>query len=1037
MPSYTPSHFRGLMVTDDRLTRANVIASQQSGPVVDTPSPADAYPVTLCTSGDADETSRTVTTYRGGTLYPGRAARWTWEDSDSVRGWWPQWQLTGVEVCYDGVGLVSRIASSYMAQARSKREGRLAIALVSSAGIKCYYQDIAASSATGLPQWSLSTVDAAGTGVYAMCDVEGGDLLLVGQAGTSALMVWRSTDGGATWEKTVDTADGFTAPANQGGASLAYHAGYLTLVILVTNSSTDHDLIHYVSADLGSTWTEVTDDTARSSLDSPTLVTCYDGSVMLFFISSDGLYTALKSSPYSPFTDDPRYAAASGLVYQSATAPLESGTEGRTLRACMGDDGTIYLLARISDGANEGYRLRMFRVRQRWAGSQDFLEAPLFGDTADPEALDYGEHNTTKGIDIYGLTPWQGSLVALTGVIDTGPFLYRWQGWSTVAFQSGGWGRIATTQYGKAWTYTGYAPSDYGFTATGAGTGSSNQYGWKIATTANTLYYAYTSALSGVAASGSQWVWARVYVVSGGSSSADNVALSLVGDNGTNRYTVTLRLTTTAAYLYNPAGAANLASVTGLTSEVRDWMVCIKNNVASFAYKSPNATHWTLAGGGTVTAAASSGNNGCRWGHLASSTAESRWLMVGMSLDAPIPTLAPPTGSGETRPAWGCELVAAPQYMEGGTYIYATGGPVQYNQSWSVDPAYRYGAEYALPDSPGLTARSWRTSDVTEATFALDLGEQSTLHSSMVSLVLVGPRFTGCVLEASTNWTTWTNLGTISCDDGLSSLGFTRTGNRITRSSGTGTRYVQMDELAGGWFWDGSTMAQIAGNTAGTWASGSPFEIRLTSSAGVAASGTGSVIWPQVGYVVAGVTTAYRYWRIRIPANYGAGYYEAAKVLFGPFFPFGYNYGWGRSIGTTLIQDDYEMRSGARIVRQRAQRRTAELTWQQGIPGGGTGSVVGASPSPTWVQANSQPVLARKDTAFMEAILRHAKGSEQLCCYFPSVDSAPLAGAVTLVGRDNLMVCRIIGGGQRQSLAGHEQSGEVMALAAVQLEEAV
>ena len=201
MPSYTPSHFRGLMVTDDRLTRANISASQQSGPVVDTPSPAGAYPVTLCTSGDADETSRTVTTYRGGTLYPGRAARWTWEDADSVRGWWPQWQLTGVEVCYDGVGLVSRTASSYMAQARSQREGRLAIALVSSAGIRCYYQDIAASSATGLPQWSLSTVDAAGTGVYAMCDVEGGDLLLVGQAGTSALMVWRSTDGGATWKR--------------------------------------------------------------------------------------------------------------------------------------------------------------------------------------------------------------------------------------------------------------------------------------------------------------------------------------------------------------------------------------------------------------------------------------------------------------------------------------------------------------------------------------------------------------------------------------------------------------------------------------------------------------------------------------------------------------------------------------------------------------------------------------------------------------------------------------------------------------------
>jgi hypothetical protein len=241
----------------------------------------------------------------------------------------------------------------------------------------------------------------------------------------------------------------------------------------------------------------------------------------------------------------------------------------------------------------------------------------------------------------------------------------------------------------------------------------------------------------------------------------------------------------------------------------------------------------------------------------------------------------------------------------------------------------------------------------------------------------------------------------------------------------------------GGWFWDGTTMTRITGNTAGTWASGSPFEIRLESSAGVASSGAGSIIWPQVGFVVAGVTTAYRYWRVRIPANYGADYYEVNKVLIGGFFPFGYDYGWGRSLSVGLIQDDYELRSGARIVRQRAQRRTAELAWQQGIPGGGTGSVAGTSPSPTWITANSQPVLARKDTAFMEGILRHAKGSEQLCCYFPSVDAAPLSGTVTLVGRDNLMVCRIMGGGQRQSLAGTEQGGELMSLAAVQLEEAV
>jgi len=1037
MPTYTPSYFRGLMVADSRMTLSALTASQQAEPLPDTPQPADTYSLTLSASGDADETSRTVSIYQSGTLSPGRAARWTWEDADSVRGWWPQWQLTGVEVCYDGVGLIPRSVSSYMAMARSYREGRLALVFEASSGIRCYYQDIAAASATGLPQWSISTVDAAGSGVYAICDIEGGDLLLVGQAGSTALMVWRSTDGGANWTKTVNKAGGFTAPANQGGASLAYHNGYLTLVILVTNGPTNHDLIHYVSADLGATWTEVADDTARTSLDSPTLVPCLDGSVMLFFISADALYTALKSGPYDAFNADPRYAAASGLVYQSALAPLESGSEGRTLRACLGDDGTIYILARISDGYNNGYRLRMLRVRQRWSSTADTLETPLFGDSADPDALDYGEHNTTKGIDLYGLCPWQGSLVAATGVIDTGPMLYRWQGWGTVAFQSGGWGMLGGTQYGKAYTYAGYAPSDYGYTATGAGTGSSNQYGWKIATTANTLYYTYTSALSGVAASGSQWAWARVYVVSGGSSSADNVALKVVGDNGTNRYTATLRLTTTAAYLYDPAAATNIDSVTGLASEVRDWIVCIKNNVVSWAHKAPTETHWTLLGGGILTAAASSGNNQCQWGHMASSTADSRWLMVGMSLDAPVSSLAPPTGSGETRPAWGCELVASPQYMEGGTYVYATGGPATYAATWTVDPTYRYAAEYALPDSPGLTARSWRTSDVTEATYQIDLGEQSTLHSSMVSLVLVSPRFHGCYLEASTDGATWTNLGSVACDSGLSNLGFTRTGNRVTRSSGTGTQYVRMDELAGGWFWDGSTMTAIAGNTAGTWASGSPFELRLVSGSGVAASGTGSIIWPQVAYVVGGVTTAYRYWRIRIPANVGAGYYECAKILIGPFFPFGYDYGWGRSIGVDLIQDDYEMRSGARVVRQRAQRRAVELTWQQGIPGGGTGSVVGASPSPTWVQASSQPVLARKDTAFMEAILAHAKGSEQLCCYLPSVDANPLSGAVTLVGRDNLMVCRVMGGGQRQSLAGHEQSGELMSLSAVRLEEAV
>ena len=83
------------MVADSRMTIDALTASQQAEPIPDTPYPAETYTLSLATTGAADETSRTVSIYQSGTLYPGRAARWTWEDSDSVRGWWPQWQQIG------------------------------------------------------------------------------------------------------------------------------------------------------------------------------------------------------------------------------------------------------------------------------------------------------------------------------------------------------------------------------------------------------------------------------------------------------------------------------------------------------------------------------------------------------------------------------------------------------------------------------------------------------------------------------------------------------------------------------------------------------------------------------------------------------------------------------------------------------------------------------------------------------------------------------------------------------------------------------
>ena len=1085
MAETVPDKLRGLILHDPRFGLTNLSADTggvghtQAGPEPDQPTRTSGrgycdLEATGIVSGSYEK--RYVKTAQAGAFTPGpRAGRIQWSDDNSNWvGWLPHKLATGFSWAVYTTGTLTYRAPH-------------AIQLKSGSVLLAYLEDHANPTRVecrrldALTETWGSKVEIWDSTSYEPYTSSGSNLYpaprLVQLPSGRVLCLWISASGigngfwingsysdddGDTWVNFATQAagtgvDGLTSPNH---FSACYHGGYLTAVI-----TADKRVGHYVSSDLGATWTAV-DTTGDGDFgycvevvgtEEGAFLAVYIGQGTspnqdLCFTRKQGAYTSLWSAEKDSI-----------LVVNDAARPAFDVSDLGHVGATIAQDGTVYVVARYADpsvSANPGCRVGLWRfpisVRPHASDSTtdnpDLLyeTAPWAGNSWDAEILDWGDN--TDRLDRFALCPFLGKMLLFHGV-DAGAGAeedsigcIELGGYSSVELRLPTFGRYDdSTAYGLAFVPFILASSLAGWTTIGASAIESLVEGGMQLSAAGAATRMWGANPTGTTFQ----IYACVEVTSGGNIANDAVVIRARSADGVFDYDVALRLSTTAARLvdYNNASATLGTDVTGLPTEPRDWL--IENAAGSIRvwYRTRGGTVWTLTHSVSSTndGATPAANSLAAFGASGTVAFTSVWSFVGVTLSPSYGVQQVQTGSSLK----GREISTRSQWLDAGIGYRGRGGPLFGGDTWEIDLRYQYPVEATDPTLHPSPRDAWRSTSTAENYLVWDLAVASRIDSPAIGLYLSRPLGRTAYLEATNSLASWTTLATIDLAKGFASLAFSRSGEWVypSGSSASGDDYVAVDELAGGWaiLVSGGTnyVRRIASNAEGRWiATGSGqlkrTELRLEIDGTEPTSGTIHIVRPEIAAVVWGVMTAYRYWRLRIASlsmDAGSpGYLSLAKAVIGPFFPLGTPYNHGRVAGQNLIQRLTESPDGRRQVSQLAPpRRYVEFQWDQ--PTTSRRLFSGSTDYITYT-AGGYELASLRDLFAVEGWIRRLKGGEGLCVYLPSVAYA--SGASVICGLERLMYGRILSESTtRTTVVGDEAEDEASTRGALRIEEEV
>lgn len=569
--------------------------------------------------------------------------------------------------------------------------------------------------------------------------------------------VYRTTDQGATWALHSEEALLEAMPDTVTRISAAYADGQ---ILLIGEDTANAKLYHYVSTDHGTTFRYI-GETAVALLAAETTDLCAikggQGGFLLSYIADGDAYVRPLPSATTEIGSVPATTAASNVVF----AAVGCDYDGTMLLVAVPSSSSSRATAQTStDGVT-------WSAATTWTSSGTNGSRPVNLRVAcgRGQVLVVGEHT-------HGAYAEEGSLQSWT--IGT---------WSSIEVHD---------EPLRTWVPWG-VPSGGLWSGTGTAGTIESDGRMQISTSSANGYYTLTS--SGPALS--PGIRFAVQVDSGGSVTNDDVSVTLVALDGSNDYTVTLRLATTGFRLRDAVAGTTLATVSvDLTDEMEFLLVQHAARV-TLAYKRPTEVDWTIVvEDETLTTGATGGSNWTvSFGH-ASSTAVSRWRYVTVWSQVTLVTsVADLTGRRLSAAPY-----PAPGVSSAGDYgfLSVAGGVALTGQAFEVEPAYTYALANALPAlSPSPDVR-WRTIDTTEQIIAWDLGAQTWLGGAL-GLLIQKANFRTAYLEAYVG-SSWSTVGTWDAGAGFAALTFDRVGSTISPASGTatGARYIKEDELAGG-----------------------------------------------------------------------------------------------------------------------------------------------------------------------------------------------------------------------------------------------
>ena len=414
--------------------------------------------------------------------------------------------------------------------------------------------------------------------------------------------------------------------------------------------------------------------------------------------------------------------------------------------------------------------------------------------------------------------------------------------------------------------------------------------------------------------------------------------VTVTAADGTDEWTVTIRIGTAQYVVYDDVASATRATVTASSATGLEWRATITGGKISVWHRAPGATIWTV-GADAVTCTSDTGSPAASsalvWGAMGQCS-QLDWAWIQGSK----PTAATMYFSGTT--SLGRELppagrgVAIPDAgtSTGRLKLSASGGSGLARQSWTLSPSHDYPLSAAFPEVSASPRTGWRQTGTTAIELVWDLAA-ATRIGRCVALYVARTNVPIWTIETSTNGSAWTTRGTLDLTTGWSGLSYTLTGDQLAPAAGsTGAHVLGRGDLIDGYArFVGGEVRQIAASDVGVWnaAADLPTRLRLTGVDGSEAGATVALQWHSgaiVVYLTASGQPEARYWRVRAAASQAipdadTGYHAGAIVL-GEVVPFGDRLarGWSET-----RRQRYRATVDDRGSEQRAQLGPPQRVW--------------------------------------------------------------------------------------------------------------
>ena len=882
-----------------------------------------------------------------------------------------------------------------------------------------------------------------------------------------------SDDDGVSWTTGAEHIDGIRLAI--GGSSLIYRMravvvnDVITLVIgYNTSTAASYGMDHFVSTDLGASFSQLTETTdgagaVMGEYGSWDLVATPAGDVVWIGVerNADGqtLRRFQKTSAFQPFKDDPSGSTSALLENVDTAHPL-------SVAACVDDAGFLWILARRHTGQPRSrwqlvklHSDTLVKISASSSPRDEHLHSGLgAANAAANEPVDFGNDDSTS-ITMPCMFPWKSHLLCFANHLaqsDTKKSLMelKFGGYQNLdwQYQTFGFHDTATAaRFGMVYIPIELPNTIAGWSVTTSGTAptpSIQNAGLVLPATAGT----YRVNRAGSTVGNPALVWIRIKLTSATNLSLDDCAAMIQVGDGSTGYRVTVRFSNNGARVYDNIATANVGvDITGLTTTTaHDYLISVENGRVAIWYKNDvTSNEWVFGTQGNLTSA-SGIQNSIDWGHRSNASAKitgaSNWLMVATSMDGAADDTGLNTSAYQSEELKGRPLSIRWQYLTRGVLFRSVGSAAYRDDAFQIPTRYARGVHLldpALHPSPAVKWSAKNDSAQQELVYQLQGTELAGFLSSSIFVYIAKPNFRLSYLDGW-NGSTWVAIATIDAADRLNSLNYTRVGNEITVNtsvSQTANRFVEMDELVGGYAVFSGQAHEITRNSDGVWASGDNRHLVLTLSgdvSGVAANGTVDLIAPQCAIVKHKLNASYSRYRIRIPACVTAeDKIQAGIIMVGPIGFLGQDCDWGTTYGIEPNIEISESRDGSRMVNRRGnERRRMEIGWPSGWD---MAELYTANPTPSYIVARDSAgysgVGLKSDATILDGILRRSAGGRYPIVYFPKLAAATASSDQSTYIGNEILYGRMMSGVTRQVLVGDEFTNEVVSINTVTIEE--